>query len=67
MIIETSYFVETPSFECLGVLHCQCPVLGMEERCEKSVTYGERFGFNDLLSSSQEVQRSSRAESSSPV
>lgn len=59
--------VETPSFECLGVLRCQPLVLGVEERCEKSVTAGEKFGFEDLLGSSRAVQGSSRAESSSPV
>lgn len=37
-------------------VHCW----GMQERSEKSVTYGKSFGFNDL-------QGSSRAESSSPV
>lgn len=56
-----------PSFECLGVLHCQPPVLGMEQRCEKSVTAGEKFGFDDLLGSSRAVQGTSRAGSSSPV
>lgn len=56
-----------PSFECLGGLHWQCPLWGVQERSKKSVTYGESFGFNDLPSSSQSVQGSSRAESSSPV
>lgn len=40
--------VETPSFECLGVFHCHPAVSGMEERGEKSVTAGEKFGFDDL-------------------
>lgn len=60
--------VEAPSFECLGVLRCQPPVLGVEERYEKSVAAGKKFGFEDLLgSSSRAVQGSSGAESSSPV
>lgn len=36
-------------------------------RSEKSVIYSASFVFNDLLSSSQSVQGSSRAEPSSPV
>lgn len=36
-------------------------------RSEKSVIYSESFVFSDLLSSSQSVQGSSRAEPSSPV
>jgi len=44
--------VENPSFEYLIVLHCQPPVLGVEERCETSVTAGEKSGSDDLFGSS---------------